>query len=151
TGGEILNARLRENVAKIFGVPIYDHYGMLQAPMIAGECKDHRLHIIDEYRPEVLTSQNTISTTGKGILLLSSDTVWSPLRMNRLKTNDIVTLNEAGCRCGFRTPSIVVHGRANMVHKVRGQQIDFNELMYSLNNSGFGESYFFEVIKNPTD
>jgi phenylacetate-coenzyme A ligase PaaK-like adenylate-forming protein len=151
TGGEILSVRLRKKVAKIFGVPIYDHYGMLQAPMIAGECRYHRLHIINDYKPEVLTDSNTILSSGKGVLLLSSDIAWSPLEMTRLKTNDVVTLDKTSCPCGFHTPSVIIHGRANMVHKVRGQQIDFSELVRSLNDSGFEESYFFEVIKDPTD
>jgi phenylacetate-coenzyme A ligase PaaK-like adenylate-forming protein len=151
TGGEILNSKLRKKVMNLFDVPIFDHYGMLQAPMIAGECGQHRLHIVDDYEPEVLTTQNTIMPSGKGVLLLTSDTVWSPIRMSRLKTNDIVTLSRESCPCHFRTPSILIHGRANMIYKVRGQQIDFNELIQALNNSGFGENYFFEVIKDPTD
>ena len=76
TGGEILTDSLRNQLKGYLGVKIYDSYGMLQIPMIAGECKEERMHISQEFDAEILCENGKIEKSGKGILLLSSNTVW---------------------------------------------------------------------------
>lgn len=56
TGGEILTKKYRDLIRKSTGAPIYDSYGMLQAPMIAGACSCGKLHVSKEYYPEIINS-----------------------------------------------------------------------------------------------
>ena len=90
TGGEILTSDIRKRLEDMYGVRVYDHYGMLQAPMIAGDCIYGHKHISKEYTPEILTSSGHIESWGEGTLLLSSNSVWERVSMKRLNTQDRV-------------------------------------------------------------
>lgn len=150
TGGEILDDALRLRLEELYGVPIFDHYGMLQAPMIGGECAQKNCHVASDYAPEVLRSDGTIRADGEGILLLSSPIVWAPLNLNRLLTNDVVRLSHAPCPCGIQTPTIKILGRSDHIMKVRGQKINFPAVFSILSELGVNE-YYFEIIRSPTD
>jgi len=150
TGGEPLDPGLRASLEKLYGVPVFDHYGMLQAPMIAGECTQQAMHISKEYFPEVLREDKSVTFEGDGILLLSSVKAWRPIVLVRLNTRDLVSLVRKTCACGSVLPSITVRGRADFIMKVRGQQIDFPALFEQLRNLGI-EDYYFEIKRNPTD
>ena len=151
TGGEVLTDEYREKIEKEFEAKVYDSYGMLQAPMIAGECSQGRLHISKEYTPEILSENMEISYEGNGELLLSSNQVWYPLEMYRLNTNDKVILSRTKCNCGYETPTIKILGRSNQKLKVRGQIIDFGELIYKLEQKGYEGKYYIEIVRNQTD
>jgi len=147
TGGEVLTNSMRQKIQLYLGVNIYDSYGMLQIPMIAGECDEKRMHISTEYVAEVLGEDGIITKAGKGILLLSSNKVWPPLMLNRIKTNDIVVLSDEICNCGCTTPTVKVLGRSNLKRKTRGQLIDWNFIISSLNRKGF-EGQYYIMIEN---
>jgi phenylacetate-CoA ligase len=149
TGGEVLDTALREALERLYRVPVFDHYGMLQAPMIAGECQYGHNHISADYTPEVLLADGTIAQSGKGMLLLSSDVVW-PIPLMRLQTNDYCELTAERCECGTRTPWARIHGRTDHIIKIRGQQIDFPLICASLRSHGL-EDYYFEVVKGEVD
>ncbi|MCT4612512.1 MAG: hypothetical protein N4A47_03995 [Clostridia bacterium] len=145
TGGEVLTTFYRKTLEEEFGVKVFDHYGMLQAPMIAGECSEGKMHISKEYKSEVLMSDSKISEMGRGILLLSSEKAWFPLELERLNVEDNVILSKDKCSCGYETPTIKIIGRSNLKYKVRGQLVDFDELITRLNVLGFENKYFVEV------
>lgn len=149
TGGEILTSDTRRRLEYVYGVRVYDHYGMLQAPMIAGDCRYGHKHVSKEYTPEVLTNSGSIEGWGEGVLLLSSNSAWEGVSMKRLDTQDRVRLYK--CKCDAETACVEVLGRNNLSRKVRGQLIDFDELFYILDNSAFVGGYYFEVISDPTD
>lgn len=149
TGGEVLTSDIRKRLEDMYGVRVYDHYGMLQAPMIAGDCIYGHKHISKEYTPEILTSSDHIESWGEGTLLLSNNSVWEGVSMKRLNTQDRVKLYK--CKCDTETTCVEVLGRDNLTYKVRGQLIDFDKLFYLLDNSGCVGDYYFEVISDPTD
>jgi len=150
SGGEILTDALRTKLELVFKTTVFDSYGMLQAPMIAGECINKRLHISREYEAEIL-SDNLIKPFGHGELLLSSKYAWVPLEMKHLKTEDIVVLNNETCQCGYATPTIKILGRTTRKRKIRGQIVDINELIFNLDINGFEGKYYIELISDPTD
>lgn len=148
TGGEVLTDALRNQLKEYLGVKIYDSYGMLQIPMIAGECDEERMHISQEYEAEVFCEDGNIKKSGKGILLLSSKTIWPPLELKRIYTNDITILSSEPCKCGCLTPTISILGRSNIKRKVRGQLIDWNIVITTLNSKGFSENYYIAIIND---
>ena len=149
TGGEVLTSDIRRRLEDIYGVRVYDHYGMLQAPMVAGDCIYGHKHISKEYTPEILTNSGDVKDWGEGILLLSSNRAWEGVSMKRLNTQDRARLYR--CRCNIKTTCVEVLGCNNLTRKVRGQLVDFDKLFYLLDNSGFAGNYYFEVISDPTD
>lgn len=150
TGGEVLTPALRHKLEGLFGVKVYDHYGMLQAPMIAGECRMQANHVSKEYVAEVLTSDGVVAAYGKGNLLLSSKKAWYPYLLPRLQTNDLVEIVRGVCACGSHRSTLKIHGRIDFILKVRGQVIAFPDIFAALSKQGL-EDYFFEIHKSSTD
>lgn len=151
TGGELLTDGIRQRIEEMLDTKIYDSYGMLQVPMIAGECQCDKLHLSKDYVAEVLVNDIEIKKSGKGVLLLTSNHIFSKVRMIRFKTNDIVVLENRKCKCGYSTKTIKILGRNNNIQKVRGQMIDFDVLLHHLDDKGFDGEYYIEVVKEPTD
>lgn len=150
SGGEILTDALRSKLECVFKTSVFDSYGMLQAPMIAGECIHKRMHVSKEYEAEIL-ADNLITPFGYGELLLSSKYAWAPLEMKRLNTEDIVALSNETCPCGYNSPTIRILGRSSRKRKIRGQMVDINELIHNLDMNGFEGDYYIELIRDPTD
>lgn len=152
TGGEPLTDILRKKIETMYHAKIYDSYGMLHIPMIAGECKNRELHLSKEYVAEVLKEDGTISPEGTGILLLSSDTVSTGLNMKRINTEDIVELSYKECSCGSKTQVIKIIGRSSFNIKVKGNTVDFQKLINELDQiDELIGKYYLEIIKNPVD
>jgi phenylacetate-coenzyme A ligase PaaK-like adenylate-forming protein len=126
TGGELLHRTFRDKLTSQFGVQVYDHYGMLEAPMIAGECRLLHMHPADQYFCEVLTP-NGVELSGRGVLVLSTAAAWGSVPMMRLLTGDEVVLERDRCGCGqgifFR-----VLGRTDNVRKVHGLVVNLDQL-----------------------
>ncbi len=151
TGGELLTDGIRNKIEKMLNTKIYDSYGMLQVPMIAGECRCGNLHLSKDYNAEVLVDDLIIKENGTGILLLTSNNIFSKVKMKRFMTNDIVILDNIRCKCGHFTKTIKILGRKNNIQKIKGQVINFDELLHHLDYSGFDGEYYIEIIKEPTD
>ena len=137
TGGEVLSTNLRNRIADIFNVPIYDHYGMLEAPMIAGDCEYGKMHICDGYYAEVKTSSG-IQLDGRGNLLLSSSDVWGDnIPMIRVDTGDIVKLvSMEKCSCGNTNPFLRIYGRSDYRTKIRGRHVDLRAIFEKIDQLG---------------
>lgn len=151
TGGELLTNQLRKEIECLLNIKVYDSYGMLQVPMIAGECCCGKLHLSKDYKAEILTDGNEIKKNGEGTLLLSSNKIFSNFKMNRFKTSDIVYLDGGKCKCGYRTKTIKILGRDCNIQKVKGQLVNFDMLLQYLAENNFEDNFYIEIIKNPTD
>lgn len=152
TGGEALTTVLRHRLEEMYDAKIYDSYGMLHCPMIAGECDYGILHLSEEFDAEVLVDGGEIKQEGKGVLLLSSNTISSGLNMRRLLTEDIVELSKSECKCGCKNKFIKILGRSSFNIKIKGNTIDLQAMVEELDaiDSVIGR-YYLEVIKNPVD
>lgn len=151
TGGEVLDKQQRYELESNYGAKVYDHYGMLQFPMIAGECKCGKLHISKEITAQVMMDNGIISDVGKGELILSSNIMWDSMKDKKLKTGDNVILNEYTCSCGIKTKTIEIVGRKDRRIKVRGQVINFQDIISKLNLLGYKGYYYFEISNRQTD
>ena len=151
TGGELLTDGIRHKIEKKLDTQIYDSYGMLQVPMIAGECRCGKLHLSKDYIAEVLTDDQKVKKSGKGVLLLTSNNIFTKVKMKRFETNDIVVLEHQKCKCGYFTKTIKILGRKSNVQKVKEQTTDFDILLNHLDAKGLDDNYYIEIIKEPTD
>lgn len=152
TGGEALTNILRLKIETMYGAKIYDSYGMLHCPMIAGECDFGILHLSEEFKAEVLMDDGSIKSTGRGVLLLSSNSISSGLNMERLLTEDIVELKNSDCKCGCKNAYIKILGRSSFNIKIKGNTIDLQSMIEDLDkiDSVIGK-YYLEIIKDPVD
>lgn len=147
SGGEPLFQRRRRELEELFGVVVFDHYGMLEAPMIAGSCGVGALHFSQEYLGEVETLTG-IEETGEGQLVLSSVLAWPNCPMIRLLTGDHVILNKTPCGCGEIRPSLQVLGRVNNVRKIKGFKVSLSRLHRTLMDLSIID-YYIELSTTP--
>lgn len=99
----------------------------------------------------MLTDDQKVKKSGKGVLLLTSNNIFTKVKMKRFETNDIVVLEHQKCKCGYFTKTIKILGRKSNVQKVKGQTIDFDILLNHLDAKGLDDNYYIEIIKEPTD
>lgn len=151
TGGELLTDGIRNKIENMLNTKIYDSYGMLQVPMIAGECRYGKMHLSKDYIAEVLINNKEIKKSGEGMLLLTSNNIFSNVKMKRFETNDLVILENEKCKCGYSTKTIKILGRKSNIQKIKGQIIDFDLLLKHLDDKGLEDTYYIEIIKDPTD
>jgi phenylacetate-coenzyme A ligase PaaK-like adenylate-forming protein len=131
-GGEVLHAPIRARLAAA-DVTVSDHYGMLEAPMIAGQFACGHLHLSDDYDAEVL-NDDTISATGSGELLLSSSKAWE-IPMARLRTGDDVQLTKT-CTEHSSAASLSIYGRRDNLQKIGGTLVSLSSLDAALAAAG---------------
>ncbi|HEU4409034.1 MAG TPA: AMP-binding protein [Polyangiaceae bacterium] len=127
--GEPLCPERREFLRELFGVPVFDNYGMTEMGPIALDCAHQRLHPLpdqallelldDRLEREVApgeTGQLVVTTLGRRA---------TPLV--RYVTGDRVTRVEEPCECGQKT-TLQVRGRLEDAPVVGGRRFDLREL-----------------------
>jgi phenylacetate-CoA ligase len=147
-GGEVLKNEVRNIIESFFNTKVYDHYGMLESPMIAGECKYGNIHFADEFYPEVLIN-GEITKKGTGKLLLSGLNIWEDNPMLRYETGDLVELSDVKCRCKNRNKTVKILGRSNNYIRFGSCLIDLTAIDIILNRENIWKYYF--VMKEDAD
>ncbi|MCY0989614.1 AMP-binding protein [Nannocystis sp. ILAH1] len=127
--GEPLSPHRRELVGSLFGVPVYDNYGMTETGPLAMDCAERRLHPwLDQVVMEVLDDrlEREVAAGEIGHLVVTSLTPRA-VPMIRYLTGDRVRRSEAPCPCG-RGDVLEVRGRAEDVLSIQGRVFDLWEL-----------------------
>ena len=109
---EQLDARSEQLIRACFDAPLMQRYGCREVGDIAHQCEHGNWHLnADHVYLEVLKADGTISTTGRGRLLITKlHNRWQPLV--RYDLGDMVTLGGEPCPCGRCLPTMSeLHGR----------------------------------------
>ena len=115
SSGSPLDADLRVEAQRLFGVPIINAYGLSEFGVVASECRYRSgLHLYDQHLvAEVLREDGTIAVEGDGELLFSSSAN-DAMPFLRFRTGDLGTLKSRSCPCGKEGLVIAeVSGRAS--------------------------------------
>ena len=123
--GEPLTPHRRELVEGIFGVPVYDNYGMTETGPQAMDCPARRLHPWqDHFHMEVLDDrlEREVPAGHTGNLVVTSLTRRAT-PMIRYLTGDRVKRHASPCTCGHPT-ALEVRGRAEDTLRFEGKEID---------------------------
>lgn len=128
TAGEPITSFRRNLIEEIWGVPVFDNYGMTETGTIMVDCKYHHLHPAHEdFYIEVLNEDLTTSTKPGEIGNLVITTLNKPATpIIRYLTGDTVRVSEDLCRCG--KPIYEIHGRKELQWKVKSRQFDIWDL-----------------------
>lgn len=146
TGGEPLTPELMEMLSQSFSCTVFDHYGMLESPMIGGSCATGNLHVSPDFYCEVLAPDG-IKESGRGQLLLTSDQLWDGIPALRLMTGDECILDHRACSCGSPGQIVKVLGRIDNERKVKGVRVSLLSLHHTLMSLPVRE-YVLEVSRN---
>ena len=134
--GELLGARRRDHLERLWGVPVYNLYGSTETGNIAASCEYGALHVTErDFIVEVLRDDGKPAQAGErgcaAITTLSHQ--GSPLL--RYYNEDILSLRPSDCRCG-RSGAILTHyGRARERINCGGvllDALDIQDAVYSL-------------------
>jgi phenylacetate-CoA ligase len=111
--GEPLGPARRRLLEDLWGVPIYNQYGMTETATVAMDCQARRLHPWqDHFHAEILdeTLEREVTPGEVGVLVITSLTPRAT-PVIRYVTGDRVRSLEAPCTCG-RTTTLEILGRA---------------------------------------
>lgn len=103
---EVLHARMRETIERVFGCKVFDSYGCREISQIATECEAHGgLHIVFENQYVELDGQDVIITNLNNYAM----------PFIRYKVGDLASKIETSpCSCGRKSPRLVsLLGRDN--------------------------------------
>jgi phenylacetate-CoA ligase len=103
---EVLHARMRETIERVFGAKVFDSYGCRELSQIATECEAHNgMHLVFE--------NQYVEVSGEDILLTNLNNFAMPFL--RYKVGDLASSIDASpCSCGRHAPRIVnLLGRDN--------------------------------------
>lgn len=103
---EVLHARMRETIERVFGCKVFDSYGCREISQIATECEAHNgLHVVFE--------NQYVELVGNEIIVTNLNNYVMPFI--RYKVGDLASaIDTAPCSCGRFSPRIVsLMGRDN--------------------------------------
>ncbi|SEU18115.1 phenylacetate--CoA ligase family protein [Stigmatella erecta] len=128
-GGEPLTPYRRQLLHDIWGVPVYDNYGMTETGPQAMDCPERRLHPVqDAFWMEILDEhfEHEVAPGETGNLVVTSLTPRAT-PMIRYITGDRVRLLNQPCACG-QSITLQHRGRAADILRVQGKPFDLWDL-----------------------
>jgi phenylacetate-CoA ligase len=113
TSGELLQPRIRENLARAFGAPVYDVYGTSETKEIAWQCPDGEMHVnADVVHLEAVDEAGCSLPPNREGDLVATVLVNRAMPLLRYRTGDRGLLRSGRCSCGCPMPLLgVVTGR----------------------------------------
>lgn len=129
TAGEPLTPYRRSLIEDIWGVPVFDNYGMTEIGTAMIDCPSQQMHLFDDcFHVEVLQDdfQTEVNDGECGNLVVTT------LRkratpMIRYATGDIVQVKHNNCLCGASC-SYVIRGRKEEMITINSVQFDLYEV-----------------------
>ncbi len=146
--GEPLTPYRRQLLRELWGVPVFDNYGMTETGPQAMDCSRNVLHPWQEhFHLEVFDSrlEKEVASGETGLLVVTSLTRRAT-PMVRYLTGDRVRRLEQPCECGERI-SLHICGRQEELVQVRGRSFD----MWALEEivSRLPSRRFWQVVPEP--
>ncbi|GMQ61661.1 phenylacetate--CoA ligase family protein [Vallitalea maricola] len=131
TIGELLTKERKKQIENIWGVPVYDNYGLTECGVVATACENGHLHVVDEnFIIEILDPETLepVPNGEKGIITISNiNFEGNPLI--RYYTGDIGRIVDGNtCECGKSSEIIEHFGRIYDIIKIGDQEILMQEL-----------------------
>lgn len=146
--GEPLTLHRRRLLEELWGVPVYDNYGMTETGPLAMDCREQRLHPWQEhFWMEILDErlEKEVAPGQVGYLVITSLTRRaSP--MIRYLTGDRVQRLEQPCACG-QNSTLRIGGRVEETVWIQGRPFDLWALEEIV--SQFPSRRFWKVVPEP--
>jgi phenylacetate-CoA ligase len=124
SSGETVTPGLRRLVRRVWGVDMFDSYGLTETMIIASECKAHHgMHVYEDAAIlEVVDDRGEPLPPGeKGAGILVTSLVNRTLPVIRYAVSDIVAVTEEPCPCGSPFRRITsIEGRVEETLALRG-------------------------------
>jgi phenylacetate-CoA ligase len=123
-GAEPLPPDLRKKLQDIFGIELFDAYGVAELGVMTRECQYHNgMHINEEMYLLEIVDPNTLERVepGEEGEIVATPFERDALPLIRYRTGDASVLTEEICKCGRTEARILgIRGRVDMLTKVKG-------------------------------
>jgi phenylacetate-coenzyme A ligase PaaK-like adenylate-forming protein len=154
TSYEQLSEATREQLATIFGCPVFAYYATGEQGLLAWECARRRYHFDPEFSVlEVLAPDGRPAVPGDvgRVVITSLSSVVMPLI--RYDTGDLARVPGGECGCGSLSPSIAaLEGRsAVVVRATSGRQITAYRLLQLVDGLGVREYQVIQRVPGAVD
>ena len=125
SAAELLLPEHRRRIEERLGAPVFDRYGSREAGMVAGECPEQRLHVLEPAVRVEAVSQAGVNVPGEAGYLLVTTLNNSAMPLLRYRIGDGACWHGYTCDCGLPLPVISMeYGReAAMVRLAGGQSV----------------------------
>ena len=107
TSAETLFPEQRELIEKVFGVPVYDHYGCAEMCVFIGQCRERNYHVNMDYGlVEFLNDKEQNAKEGEEARIVCTGFVNMVMPFIRYNIGDICYISSKKCKCGSAFPVI---------------------------------------------
>lgn len=130
TAGEPLGPARRARISELWGgVPVLDVYGSTEIGSVSGTCPAGTLHFwADRLLPEIRDPETgEYAREGAGELVVTT-LYQEGMPLLRYDLEDNVELYYRDCACGWKLPTLKVHGRVAHDYVVTGKQVSAAEV-----------------------
>lgn len=129
TAGETLALGRRKTIEKIWGVPVFDNYGLTEVGAAVVDCWYQRPHPVDDYFYfEILQKDlTTLVEPGTVGYLVITTLRREGMPLVRYLTGDLARFIPGKCPCGAKG-SLEIRGRAEEVIQVKDRALDLWEI-----------------------
>jgi phenylacetate-CoA ligase len=125
TAGETLAPGRRKTLEDIWGVPVFDNYGLTEVGAAVVDCRYQRPHPLDDYFYfEILREDlKTVTEYGETGFLAITTLKRQGMPLVRYLTGDLARRIHGRCPCGAEV-SLEIRGRAQHIIKLKDRTLD---------------------------
>ncbi len=151
SSGEKITPQVRTYIEDVFGVTIYDRYGIQEVGVIGVECRVHDgFHINEESLIVEVVHKGMPVPDGETGEVLITDLFNTTMPFIRYSTGDLGTLRREPCSCGLSSARLWIDGRIDATVPLAGRIFHHLELTTLLNE--FMESIVeYQIVKTSPD
>lgn len=103
----------RDDLAAFFGCPVLDEYSSEELTRIAAQCRHQRYHVFEDINYLEVLDDTGRPTCGDGTIVGTNLHNFA-MPMVRYRQNDLGTLTDGGCACGWKFRTLAhLQGRKN--------------------------------------
>ena len=107
TSAETLFQEQRELLEKVFGAPVYDHYGSAEMCVFIGQCKEKNYHVNMDYGVvEFLNDKDQNAKEGEEARIICTGFINTVMPFIRYNIGDTCYISSKKCKCGNPFPVI---------------------------------------------
>jgi len=110
---EMSTQKERNALSEMFGCPVLDEYSSEELTRIAAQCRQKKYHVFEDINYLETLDEAGAPTSGQGVLVGTNLHNFA-MPMIRYKQNDLVTIENCDCPCGWHFRQITnLQGRKN--------------------------------------
>jgi coenzyme f390 synthetase, putative len=146
--GEMLTPNRMKRLKKIWGVEVFDFFGMTETGNIATNCECGNMHISNDFYCEILDDDSrSLGYNTFGNLYVSAlNKKATPVV--RYDVGDVAMIQKSNCKCGNKADILVHHGRKKDIIEIKGKRNTLRQIQEAMLEEDNGIGNFWKFFVN---